>query len=153
MESIVMKSFLSLAAVLGLMFLIVFILRKYMGIGRNEGASVVSIDVLGARTFHPRRSVYVLRVLNKILVVGVTDGTMQTLSEIDDEKSIKELEEKVSSEKVIPGWLSRRQKDAAYQNQSFTAFLSKYVNVKETKTAKHVKPKKISNYEAAQKIV
>ncbi len=153
MESIVIKSFLSLAAVLGLMFLIVFILRKYMGIGRNEGASVVSIDVLGTRTFHPRRSIYVLRVLNKILVVGVTDGAMHTLSEIDDEKSLKELDEKVSSDDLIPGWFSRKRNEDKYPNQSFATFLSKYVNLNLSRKLKGAESDKISNYDPAQKTI
>ncbi len=151
MESIAIKSFLSLAAVLGLMFVIVFILRRYMGFGRREGTSVVSIDVLGARTFHPRRSIYVLRVLNKILVVGVTDGAMHTLSEIDDEQSLKELDVKAPANEIISGWFSRKRKEDTYQSQSFTSMLSKYVNISKSKQSKDIEADKLSNYNPAQK--
>jgi flagellar protein FliO/FliZ len=85
MEWMLIKTLGSLVAVLALMGGLAFVVRRYgfrPGVRRREG---IEIEILGSRSLGPRRSVQVLRVMNRIIVVGVSDHGMQTLSEMTDE--------------------------------------------------------------------
>jgi flagellar protein FliO/FliZ len=97
MEWVLAKTVLSLGLVLGLMFGLVFVLKRYVLPGRVKSAASIEIDVLAQRTLQPRRSVMVLKVLNKVLVVGMTEQGMTLLTEIADGASLAELEEKLSA--------------------------------------------------------
>jgi flagellar biogenesis protein FliO len=81
MEWVLVKTLLSLAAVLGLMVGLVFLLRKFLSIGGRVSSSEIDIRVLGTRTLQPKRSVCVIGVLNKVLVVGISEQGMHTLTE------------------------------------------------------------------------
>lgn len=96
MEWILVKTLLSLLAVIGLMVGLLLLLKKYMYAGRLGSASTVDIKVLGQRVLQPKRSVYVLKVLHKVIVVGSSEQGLQTLTEIADPESMAEVEEKIS---------------------------------------------------------
>jgi len=96
------KTLFSLAAVLVLMAGIVFVMKKYVYKGQTSNGSVVSVDVLGHRLLTPKRSVQVIKVLNKIIVVGVTEGGMTSLGEIDDEDILREIGERMEDRTKTP---------------------------------------------------
>jgi flagellar biogenesis protein FliO len=81
MEWILIKTLLSLAAVIGLMVGLVFLLRKFLVLGGRPSSTDVDIRVLGTRTLQPKRSVCVIGVLDRVLVVGMSEQGMQTLTE------------------------------------------------------------------------
>jgi len=113
MEWLVVKTILSLLAVLALMAGIVVVLKNYAYKGRTKDSSIVSVDVLGHRMLTPKRSVHVLKVLNTVLVVGVTEGGMTSLGEIRDEESLREVTSR----------MSRSSKDSS----PFSGFVEKYM--------------------------
>lgn len=92
MEWLFVKTLLSLAAVLGLMFVLVYFMRKFMLGGRARTAARVDIEILGQKGLHPKRSVVVLRVLGKVMVVGMSEAGLQNLGEIDDPDTLAELD-------------------------------------------------------------
>jgi flagellar biogenesis protein FliO len=80
MEWVFIKTLLSLAAVIGLMVGLVFLLRKFLIIGGRASSSEIDIRVLGTRTLQPKRSVCVIGVLDRVLVVGMSEQGMHTLT-------------------------------------------------------------------------
>ncbi len=94
MEWILFKTLLSLAAVLALMVGVVVLLKKYVYQGKGGSAAIVPVEVLGQKALAPKRSVVVLKVMHKILVVGMSEEGMHTLTTIDDEESLAEIEQK-----------------------------------------------------------
>lgn len=77
--ALVGRLLLSLAAVLCLMW---FLARRFRnGSGRVKGARL--IDVLGRQQVARNSSVAVIRVLDKALIVGVTDGQVSVLAETE----------------------------------------------------------------------
>jgi len=92
MEFALLKTIVSLVAVLGLMVLVVAGLRKFLNIGTSRGTNVVDIDILGQKSIHPKRALYVVRVLNKVLVLSSTEHGVNSLGEIDDESVINTLD-------------------------------------------------------------
>jgi flagellar biogenesis protein FliO len=87
-EWIVLKTVLSLALVVGLMLGVVFLVRKFSLGSGGHNASQIDIDVLGWRTLQGRRSVAVLRVLDKVIVVGISEDGMSTLAEMQWHESM-----------------------------------------------------------------
>jgi flagellar biogenesis protein FliO len=103
MEWMLVKSLLSLVAVLGLMVGIVYVMKKSMVRAQAPRTAVVEVGVLGHRMLTPKRSVHVLRVLNKVIVVGMTEGGMSTLAEIEDTASLQRIDERLAEESAIAG--------------------------------------------------
>ena len=81
---VLLKTLASLVAVLGLMFGLVVVMKKYMYGFQAARSSLISVDVLGQRLVQPKRSVVVVKVLNKIMIVGMTEAGMTSLGEIND---------------------------------------------------------------------
>ena len=82
MDWLVVKMLLSLGAVLGLMGGIVVVLKRYVMPGRVSGDTPIAIEILAQKSLQPRRSVVVLKVLDKVLVVGMSEHGMHPLSEM-----------------------------------------------------------------------
>lgn len=72
---------LKLAAVLGLAYVSLAVLRRYTvggGIGQRNGA----LQILESTSLAPNRAVYLVRAGNKRLVLGVTTAQITTLAEL-----------------------------------------------------------------------
>lgn len=87
------QTFLALIAVSALAVLVLRLLRKR---GRSATGA---LRVLARLDLEPRRSLYAVKALDRVLLLGVGDGTMVLLAELDPNK-INELE---VQEKVTPG--------------------------------------------------
>lgn len=121
MEWIVVKTLLSLTAVVGLMFAVVFIMKRTMYGGKTGLHAVVDMKVIGSIMLQPKRSVSLLKVMNKVLIVGISEDGMETLGEIEDERSLQQIEERLMTQAEQSGWLGG--KPAAFSKVSFTEAL------------------------------
>jgi flagellar biosynthetic protein FliO len=86
MEWIFVKMLLSLAAVLALMFGLMYVLKRYVMPGAQAPGQRMEIEVLGRKAIHPKKSVVVLKVADRVVVVGVSEQGMQTLTEFAAEE-------------------------------------------------------------------
>lgn len=102
MEWIVVKTLLSLAAVLGLMIAVVVVMKKFLFGGHVSSSSVVEMSVIGTMTLHPKRSIAVIKVMNKILIVGISEDGMQTLGEVTDPAVLASLDAKLEATTAAP---------------------------------------------------
>lgn len=107
MEWILVKTLLSLVAVVGLMIGVVYLLRKYVYQGTGGISSLVAVEILGQRALHPKRSIVVLKVLHTVLVVGMSEQGMQTLATIEDQQSLENIEEKLQSIGTHGRWTAK----------------------------------------------
>ena len=85
MEWVVAKMVLSLGAVLLLMYGLVYVLKRFVLPGAAGAHQQVPIDIIGRRVLQPKKSVVVMKVAGKVLVVGMTEHGMQTLAELAEE--------------------------------------------------------------------
>jgi flagellar biosynthetic protein FliO len=85
MEWVVAKMVLSLGAVLLLMYALVYALKRFVLPGAAGAHQQVPIDIIGRRVLQPKKSVVVMKVAGKVLVVGMTEHGMQTLAELAEE--------------------------------------------------------------------
>jgi flagellar protein FliO/FliZ len=69
---------------LGLVCLLAYVALKWLskrGVGRSEGP----LQIVARCPLEPRRSVYVVRAAGRCFLVGVGDGPMSLLAELDPE--------------------------------------------------------------------
>ncbi len=79
------QTFLALLFVLLLMGGIVYALRRWVLNPRNRTNEKIPIEVLGSRMLQPKVYVYVLKVENKTIVLGVSDRNLQILTDVEYE--------------------------------------------------------------------
>ena len=89
--SLVIRAILSLGLVVALIYGAVFLLRRIMDRRQRLGGGGL-IRVLGSVFIGPKQGVYLLDVLDRVLVVGVTDTSMVLLSEITDPSVVQSVE-------------------------------------------------------------
>lgn len=83
-EWIVLKMILSLIAVVALMAALALVAKKVFFKTCPSNAPKVDIDLVGHRALAPKRSIYVLRVMDRMIVVGATEQGLTLLSEWEE---------------------------------------------------------------------
>jgi flagellar biogenesis protein FliO len=122
MEWIVAKTLLSLAAVIALMVGVVFVMKKYLVGAQAASSALIDMKVIGTMVLQPKRTVSVLKVMDKILIIGVTEDGMRTLGEINDVKSLAHIEEKLTAQPAQRKWFAKN--PAVAPKPSFAEALS-----------------------------
>jgi flagellar protein FliO/FliZ len=102
MEWILVKTLLSLCAVLGLMVAVLAVVRRLYRPGSAADGSGISIELLARKTLQPKCSVAVVKVLDRILVIGATDQQVSLLTEID-ERDTRTLSDAADPEAAVAG--------------------------------------------------
>jgi flagellar biosynthetic protein FliO len=86
MEGIVLRMVLSLSAVLALMVGLLFLVKRFVLPGTGPVRMPVQIEVLGKRSLQPKKSIVVVGVAGKVLVLGLSEQGMHTLTELTQEE-------------------------------------------------------------------
>jgi flagellar biogenesis protein FliO len=108
MEWALVKTFFSLVAVLALMVGVVWFLKKTVYGKVQGGSSLVDIDVLGHRMLQPKRSIFVVKVADKLIVVGVTEAGMHELTEITDAETLRNIDLRKEQQNATSFWHSMK---------------------------------------------
>lgn len=107
MSSMILQMIASLVAVLFIMIGISAIVRKYIGVSGSSTNSAINVEVLSQKTIQPKRSILVLKIWNKIYVVGSTEHGFTAIGEIDNQELLTvlqpSLEKESPSQKIIFG--------------------------------------------------
>lgn len=86
----ILPALLSVLAVCGLFFVVLYLMKRYMP-GHRQMFAHPAMEFLGRTHLDQKRFVSILRVGRRIVVVGVSPEAMQTLSEITDEAEVTEI--------------------------------------------------------------
>jgi flagellar biogenesis protein FliO len=123
MEWIILRTLLSLAAIVALMLGLAYLVKKYLHAGKGVRRSLIDVELLGHRSLQPRTAVYVIKVLNRVIVVGASEHGMQTLSEITDPEVLASVEDSLMAGSSGPRWFPGVKADGAGGARSFSDFL------------------------------
>jgi flagellar protein FliO/FliZ len=96
-----LKTIAVLAGVLGLIFGLAYLLKRFNLAGPRVDSGTDGWRLLGTRALGPRRQIYVLEVGSRILVIGATDRMMSPLAEITDPAEQAILKEGLSKRKPM----------------------------------------------------
>jgi len=78
----IVKMVVALAFVVGLIYGVVFLLKRLLPGASNAAAERINLQVLGQLGMGSRQRVAVIRVQDKTLVIGITEGSINTLAEL-----------------------------------------------------------------------
>ncbi len=93
MFELAVKAFFSFALIIFLMVIVFYMLKKFYPQISGSSNSSVSMRVYAQLQLQPRKAIYLVRVLNKVLILGTSEGSLTVLSEISDPEIIKALDE------------------------------------------------------------
>ena len=90
MDWLIIKTFLTLVFIFGLMFGVLFIVRKYLYAKPNFVND--NLRVLTSLSLQPKKAVYLIKVFDIVMLVGVSDNGIAALGEITDSEVLHKLE-------------------------------------------------------------
>ena len=102
MTTSLLQAFGSLVIVILLVFAILFFVKKFVYkdfTGFSKKANL-SFKILSQVSLLPKKSIFLVKVFDRILVVGVTDTAINTLSEINDKGVIEDIESSFSEKNI-----------------------------------------------------
>jgi flagellar protein FliO/FliZ len=92
MNGLLLQTLGSLALVVILIFVILFILKKYVYRDYGHGKSSAYLKILGHLVIQPKKFIYIIKIFDKILIIGVSENNINVLSEINDSESVQKIE-------------------------------------------------------------
>ena len=92
----VIRTIISLAIVLGLLYVTLRVIRKF-SVGGAGPSAEGSVRVVGRIHLSPKIVVYFLRLADELLVIGTNAGNISPLATIKDEQTISEIENDLKS--------------------------------------------------------
>jgi flagellar biosynthetic protein FliO len=133
------KMFSSLALVLGVMFLIFYVFKKFVLKNGLMGGNTQTIKVIGTGVLGPRKSVSLVEVAGEILVLGISNDNISLLSKIEDEEKIEELKTAPSAT-ISSAWKNVKKEKPNKEKPSSVA------SIPTKKPAKKVDNQAFANY-------
>lgn len=91
-----------LGLVIGLIYVVMWLLRTYLGGKRSLARGGGRLDVLEATLLAPGRSVYLVDVADRVLVLGATSGSLSTLAEITEPATLELLRKRAAEPEGPP---------------------------------------------------
>lgn len=91
MGALIGQMLVSLTIVLAIMAGLAFFVKRYMGFQSPAKRSLVKVEVLAHQPLQPKRSVYVVRIANSVLVLGSSEQGLQLFTELHDDQLMESL--------------------------------------------------------------
>src|SRR5687767_8115571 len=114
---LLVTSLVVLVAVCIAAFVVVRLLGRFLATGRVRGAHL--LDVVARVPLEPRRSLYVVEVANKTLLVGTSEMGLSVLTELDaGEVRVRTVARPTFGELVKQAWARRRERRAQLDSPS-----------------------------------
>ncbi len=86
----ILKAIIPLIFIVGLLYGVLFFVKKYGVSFKGKGSSLINIKVLSSQMLMPKKYISVVKVEDKILVLGVSEHSISLLKELDS--TIDEVE-------------------------------------------------------------
>ena len=79
----IVKAFIPLIVIIGLLYGVLLFIKKYGITFKGNKAGSVPISVLSSQMIMPKKFISVVKVADKLLILGVSDGSITLLKELD----------------------------------------------------------------------
>lgn len=99
----VAQIFLILVIMMGIMYVLLYLVKKYLYSFEKKGGSDSKIQVLSTQTILPKKYVSVIRFNDSVYLLGVSDQSVNLIDKIDS--SYLEDSTQNEAEKVKPNFL------------------------------------------------
>ncbi|WP_308736384.1 flagellar biosynthetic protein FliO [Humidesulfovibrio sp.] len=104
----IVKMVVALACIVGLLFFVVWLLKRFLpGISRTP-IERVDLGVIAQMSLGSRQRVAVIRVADRTLVIGVTEGSITTLAELPTPQTAPAAKKEADDPKIFADLLAWR---------------------------------------------
>jgi flagellar biosynthetic protein FliO len=104
----IVKMVVALACIVGLIFFVVWILKRFLpGVSRGP-VQRVELGVVAQMSLGSRQRVAVIRVADRTLVIGVTEGSITTLAELETPQTAPAAKKEADDPKIFADLLAWR---------------------------------------------
>lgn len=104
----IVKMVVALASIVGLLFFVMWLLKKFLpGVARRP-AERVELGLIGQMSLGSRQRVAVIRVADRTLVIGVTEGSITTLAELSLPQNAPASQKEADDPKIFADLLAWR---------------------------------------------
>jgi len=90
--------FFVLALLLGVMYLLLLLMKKYLYSFNSKGNKKIKMEVLNTQAILPKKFVSVVKINNKIYLLGVSEQSVNLIDKLDDVEIIEEQNNLTQSE-------------------------------------------------------
>lgn len=97
MTEVLVKTVMSFGLIVLLIFFLGFFLKKLYPALSVPSDYGIEMKIYRKLQIQPRKSIYLIKVLNKILVIGVSENSMNVLAEINDPEIVRVIDDIYSS--------------------------------------------------------
>lgn len=80
----ILKIFLVLGLLLGVMYVLLYLVKKYFYSFEGKGSKHIKIEMLSTQAIMPKKYVSVVKIFDKIFVLGVSDHSISVIDKMDD---------------------------------------------------------------------
>lgn len=88
------KIFLVLLLLAGLLYAMLYLLKKYVYASEGKNPKLLNIKVLSTQLIMPKKFISVVKIMDKVYVLGVSDQSISLVDKLTkDEVNLKDLEE------------------------------------------------------------
>lgn len=96
-----LKMIFALAIVLGLLIGVMYFVKKFMQQTGPASDNSALINVISSRYLGPKNRIVLVEVIDKILVVGISNQQMTTLAVIEDPQSIAKIKTGKANSRIV----------------------------------------------------
>ncbi len=91
------KIFLVLILLAGLLYSMLFLLKKYIYASEGKNPKLLNIKILSTQLLMPKKFVSVVKILDKVYILGVSDQSISLIDKLNKDEVQMENLESVSS--------------------------------------------------------
>jgi len=92
------KIFIVLVGILGGVYFLLYLLKRYMFSGQLSKAQGIKIDVLNTQVITPKKYISVVKVNEKYLILGISDQSINLLDTLENIPEITPEQNKIGIE-------------------------------------------------------
>ena len=97
----VLKTFGLLIVIIALIILTLSVMRRLIRPGGNGISGQNSLKVIGTLFLEPKKGIYLVKVVDRLLILGVTDGSISILEKVAEGPELDRMEKAFNGNKPL----------------------------------------------------
>ncbi|QQS35488.1 MAG: flagellar biosynthetic protein FliO [Ignavibacteriales bacterium] len=94
----ILKTVLPLIFLLGFLYLVLYLVKKYSFSFRKKNIKMLNVKVLATQMILPKKFISIIKVQDKLLVLGISDASITLLKELDSTDEIDQEQSAADSD-------------------------------------------------------
>ncbi|MFA8341681.1 MAG: flagellar biosynthetic protein FliO [Rhodothermaceae bacterium] len=90
--------FFVLALLLGVMYLLLFLMKKYLYSFNSKGNKKIKMEVLNTQAILPKKFVSAVKINDKVYLLGISEQSVNLIDKLDDIEIVEDQTTSVQSE-------------------------------------------------------